>query len=345
MNAKSPVHTILPELTMGKSKQWTREDVAQRILAGQNVVIFRNSVLLIPTSWLDAHPGGALTILHFVGRDATDEIEAYHFGKSLDLIKKYAVGTIDIGESGWEPLLPPVMSGWVRKLGKDGAAAWHNEASPLYPTEHTELSPSSQILLVEKTQDDDEEGAASTGPSMQHLVPPPTPYSLKTQRTHSTAYRALHQRITDAGLYQTPWFTGVLPEVLRFTSFGVVSAIAYKYNWLITSAVFLGMLWHQLVFFCHDLGHMGVTHDWFWDRLIAISLADFVGGLSIGWWVEVRTFPSPPYPTFDLTTSYPSLHRATTCITVSHHHPPHLNSTLLTCLSIRSGHESPHPVS
>lgn len=330
---------------MGKSKQWTREDVAQRILAGQNVVIFRNSVLLIPTSWLDAHPGGALTILHFVGRDATDEIEAYHFGKSLDLIKKYAVGTIDIGESGWEPLLPPVMSGWVRKLGKDGAAAWHNEASPLYPTEHTELSPSSQILLVEKTQDDDEEGAASTGPSMQHLVPPPTPYSLKTQRTHSTAYRALHQRITDAGLYQTPWFTGVLPEVLRFTSFGVVSAIAYKYNWLITSAVFLGMLWHQLVFFCHDLGHMGVTHDWFWDRLIAISLADFVGGLSIGWWVEVRTFPSPPYPTFDLTTSYPSLHRATTCITVSHHHPPHLNSTLLTCLSIRSGHESPHPVS
>jgi len=45
-------------------------------------------------------------------------------------------------------------------------------------------------------------------------------------------------------------------------------------------------MWHQLVFTVHDLGHMGVTHDWAWDRAMAIFCADFIGGLSIGWWVD-----------------------------------------------------------
>jgi len=48
----------------------------------------------------------------------------------------------------------------------------------------------------------------------------------------------------------------------------------------------LGALWHQLVFTCHDLGHVGVTHSWHRDRLIAIFLTDFIGGISIGWWVN-----------------------------------------------------------
>ncbi|KAF7784649.1 hypothetical protein Agabi119p4_814 [Agaricus bisporus var. burnettii] len=45
-------------------------------------------------------------------------------------------------------------------------------------------------------------------------------------------------------------------------------------------------MWHQLVFTAHDLGHNGVTHNWTLDRLIAIVIADFIGGLSIGWWVD-----------------------------------------------------------
>jgi hypothetical protein len=53
-------------------------------------------------------------------------------------------------------------------------------------------------------------------------------------------------------------------------------------------------MWHQLVFTVHDLGHMGVTHNWTIDRLLAILIADFIGGLSIGWWVEVRLVPLIP---------------------------------------------------
>ena len=41
------------------------------------------------------------------------------------------------------------------------------------------------------------------------------------------------------------------------------------------------MVWH------HDLGHMGVTHNWVWDRPMAILIADFIGGLRVSWWVDV----------------------------------------------------------
>jgi delta8-fatty-acid desaturase len=44
------------------------------------------------------------------------------------------------------------------------------------------------------------------------------------------------------------------------------------------------MFWHQLVFTAHDAGHMGITHDYVTDTIIGIIIADFLGGLSLGWW-------------------------------------------------------------
>ena len=253
---------------------WSRSDVAARILAGELLVVYSGHLLRIPDAWLDAHPGGALAILHFVGRDATDEIQAYHLADTLSLISRYSIGRVDIPPAGWQPLLPPVMSGWVRTLGPDGSRAWFNEAQPL---------PASHLLLVQA----DIREPAQTAPTRDAIEPPPTALSLDIQTAHSKAYRELHRRITDAGLYNTPYLTGYGPEVLRYVFLGSLSAYAYANQWFISSAVFLGLMWHQLVFTAHDLGHMGVTHNWVIDRLLGIFIADFIGGLSIGWWVNV----------------------------------------------------------
>jgi len=59
---------------------------------------------------------------------------------------------------------------------------------------------------------------------------------------------------------------------------------ALSMQWYMTSAVFLGLFWHQLTFLAHDAGHMGITHNFHYDTLIGILVADFCGGLSIGWW-------------------------------------------------------------
>lgn len=270
---------------MGATTLWTRDAVASRILAGETLIIYRDHLLRIPPSWLNAHPGGSLALLHFVGRDATDEIEAYHLDHTLTLIPRYSIGRVQLTEHGWFPLVPPVMTGWVRRLGPGGKQEWFQEAADARSEGDSEVSPSSQILLVQKP----DASSHTSAPSLSSLQPPASSLSPEVQARHSKAYRVLHKRIVDAGLYKTPYLTGYGPEVLRYTLLASASAYAYHHNWLMTSAVFLGLFWHQLVFTAHDLGHMGVTHNWAVDRLLATLIADFIGGLSIGWWVQVRS--------------------------------------------------------
>jgi len=271
----------------------TREQVATRILAGDTLVILRNKVIRIPPSWLSAHPGGALAILHFVGRDATDEVEAFHSDKTLAKMKGYVVGSVEVSENGWESFVPPVMSGWVRRVGQDGTRQWYNEASAVRSTVDTPSSPASQILLVKR------EETSQSGPNLATISPAPTSLSPKVQAQHSAAYKALHKRVVDAGLYKTRYLTGYGPEIARYTLFAVVSAFAYSHRWFATSAFFLGLLWHQITFTAHDLGHVGVTHNWVIDRLLGIFIADLLGGLSIGWWVDNHN-------THHLVTNHPS---------------------------------------
>jgi len=276
---------LLPYVTPGPAAlsflvmaQWTRDAVAQRILQGETLIIYQGHLLNIPQKWQDAHPGGSLALLHFVGRDATDEIHANHSDLTLHLIPRYSQGPVELTEHGWLPLVPPIATGWVRQQ-----QVWVKEAEEVYSTEHSQFLPSSSIILVQKN------GASCQplGPTLASLQPPPSQLSLEAQGRHSKAWRDLHDRVIAAGLYQTHYVSGYGPEILRYTLLAAISAYAYSLNWLITSAVFLGLLWHQLAFAAHDLGHMGVTHDWTKDRLIAIIIADFIGGLSIGWWVQV----------------------------------------------------------
>ncbi|KIK68966.1 hypothetical protein GYMLUDRAFT_34995 [Collybiopsis luxurians FD-317 M1] len=248
--------------------QFTRQELCTRILDGQHIVIYNRNVLRIPVSWLDIHPGGSLALLHFVGRDATPEIDAFHNDQALELVSKYSIGTL--AEPGpWEPLLPPIAAGWARQGEK-----WYSEAAT--------WNDSNQIYLVAN----DSPALQKSGPNIETLTPPPSGLSLQVQEQHAAAYKLLHKRITDAGLYQTPYLTGYGPEFLRYISLGFISVYAFKHNWLLTSAFALGLLWHQLMFFVHDLGHMGVTGSWNLDRIISIAIADFIGGLSIGWWVD-----------------------------------------------------------
>ncbi|KIO24699.1 hypothetical protein M407DRAFT_8823 [Tulasnella calospora MUT 4182] len=266
-------------------RTWTRDEVAQRILAGDTLVIYDGFVLRVTQNWLASHPGGALAILHFVGRDATDEINAYHAEPTLKRVMGFAVGKIDLDKKvGWEPLVPPVQQGWLRQGGE-----WHREASAVRnetpssePTAVSYMKAPSEILLVAKERTETSE----TGPTLECITPPPVTLSAAQQADHARAYRELHARITAAGLYQTRYLAGYGPEVLRYTFGAVLAYETYQRGWYLLSAFLMGLVWHQLTFFAHDLGHMGVTHNWVIDRLLGILVANLCGGLSIGWWVD-----------------------------------------------------------
>jgi delta8-fatty-acid desaturase len=93
----------------------------------------------------------------------------------------------------------------------------------------------------------------------------------------------LDEKLWQEGYYECH-FSRYVPEIFRYTTLAALSYIALRYEWYCTSALFLGLMWHQLVFTAHDAGHMGITHDPIIDTTIGIIIADFIGGLSIGWW-------------------------------------------------------------
>lgn len=59
-----------------KDTLYSRRQVEGLIADGQTVIIVDQKVLKID-AWLKFHPGGDKAIMHMVGRDATDELNAY----------------------------------------------------------------------------------------------------------------------------------------------------------------------------------------------------------------------------------------------------------------------------
>ncbi|KAL1748469.1 fatty acid desaturase-domain-containing protein [Schizophyllum fasciatum] len=275
----------------------SREDIGARILAGEHLLIYHGLVLRVPPAWLAAHPGGETAILHYVGRDCSDEVDAFHPDDVCEAVRRYAVGALAGGGAPWHPFVPPVMAGWVRRRAPDGAWGWHREADALVGDGAADsLFPSSQILLVERGTLDaarapasagGEKAPAADGPTLAELTPgPASGLSPEIQARHSQAWQELRARIEAAGLFQCRYVRGYGPEVVRYLLLAGTSLWCYKHDYIVLSAICLGLFWQQLVFSAHDLGHAGVTHVWEIDRLISIIIADFIGGLSIGWWVE-----------------------------------------------------------
>jgi cytochrome b involved in lipid metabolism len=66
-----------------------------QILKGDLLTVYGSKVLRL-NSWASSHPGGELVLQHFVGRDATDEIDAYHSEHTLThRVPKFCVGRVD----------------------------------------------------------------------------------------------------------------------------------------------------------------------------------------------------------------------------------------------------------
>ncbi|KAJ1019914.1 hypothetical protein NDA16_004195 [Ustilago loliicola] len=333
-------------------KTLTRSQLAERIAQGETLVLHRRKIYKLDR-WLARHPGGELAILHFVGRDATDEIEAYHSDDTMSrLMSRFVIGYLDQADwDNYRPLVPPVQLGYRKgKLDHPHAqvAMWRHRNTP--PTSagssdrESEASSSSdeahiEDLLLGSSASSDQtrktraKKSSTNQPSPKEvttstllverpdgfpipvdlLEPPPDPDIIHPAREKdiSEAYRRLHQRVKDAGLY-TLRPIGYAREMTRYVLLGSMTyafwsrgqaqlqmeraapaSLSSASSTLNTSTVsfllsslFLGLFWHQLTFSAHDSGHSGITHSWQWDRIIGTTIADFIGGLSIGWWCD-----------------------------------------------------------
>jgi sphingolipid 8-(E)-desaturase len=213
----------------------------------------------------------------------------------------YQIGRI---EGRWVNFLPPIQGGQFRPYIEDdteceecSSYSSSRSSSPVFDEpESTGLRRRNSISTVASS-------APSTPPSdsksdsrfsfldartKQEILLDISKYpSLDAHSQDSIVqkYRELNVRIQAAGLYNCNYWAYFV-ECCRYFSFAALSYIFLQWGWYMASAFFLGCLWHQLVFTVHDAGHMGITHNYQVDSTIGMTIASYIGGLSLCWWKD-----------------------------------------------------------
>lgn len=218
-------------------------------------------------------------------------------------MKKFQIGTV---EGRWTNFLPPIQGGEFRpynqdEVDEDLSSEGSSPPSPLFEAADlgdtglrrrlsvsTVSSAISSIPPLPETKTDTKGmGGYTMDARTQEEIqldaskyPPITP---EHQENIVQKYRQLNERIRAAGLYNCNYFAYAI-EISRYTLLFGLFLFFLKRGWFCLSAFFLGCFWHQLVFSAHDAGHMGITHDFQTDSVIGMIIADYLGGLSLGWW-------------------------------------------------------------
>ncbi|KAF2859468.1 fatty acid desaturase [Piedraia hortae CBS 480.64] len=275
----------------------SRSDVEVLIAEGRRIVIFDGHVLKTD-AWLPFHPGGDMAILHMIGRDATNEIRAFHSIEAQNMMLKYRIGRIN---GLWRDFVPPIQGGKFRtrdqqsepsdpetstdEVSSQGTNP--SEPSPIFdPAQRRERSHSTSSLSDLDLDLDENTAKPTSNRTEQELLHDLQMYpslDAATQADIVFKYRELDAKIHAAGLYNCN-YTAYLIETLRYTALALSSYYLLTQGWYAISGILLGLMWQQLVFTVHDAGHMGITHNYQIDTVIGILIADFIGGLSCCWW-------------------------------------------------------------
>ncbi|KAF5643059.1 delta-5 delta-6 fatty acid desaturase [Fusarium sp. NRRL 25303] len=259
---------------MNRDKILTAAAVERMIAAGQTIVVFEDSVLKLD-GWMDRHPGGRLAVLHMVGRDATDEMKAGG-------VFRLDAQEIDISDSS-------TSSDTDDNTSLDDAVS--SASSELSVVDVKDEGEGLRQRAVKTAAADDSRKRTATlrvanagvAREIQNDLETYPSLDTRVQDEIARKYQLLHQRIHDEGLYQCP-YVEYGKEMMRYTTLFTLFGVLFYNQWYITSAVFLGLFWHQIMFSAHDAGHLAITSNFVVDTLIGMFIADFCCGLSIGWW-------------------------------------------------------------
>ncbi|GLI75481.1 hypothetical protein PoHVEF18_003735 [Penicillium ochrochloron] len=282
----------------------SRRYIEGQIAEGKHVIIFEGRVLKVD-AYMKFHPGGEKPMKHMVGRDATDEINALHSKEAREIMLSYQIGRI---EGTWSNFLPPIQGGKFRPYSEHACSGEEDLSIRDNSSSESSIPPSpifdavdSKSTIRRKNPSPCTDSSATSTPPNEDDEPRPhfldartreeivfdtTKYpSLDTaiQESIKRKYRDLNERMLAEGLFDCNYMSYFI-ECCRYTLFASLSYFFLRLGWWAMSGFWLGCLWHQLVFTAHDAGHMGITHNFHVDTVIGIIIADYIGGLSLGWW-------------------------------------------------------------
>ncbi|KAL4799784.1 fatty acid desaturase-domain-containing protein [Aspergillus venezuelensis] len=280
----------------GRDALLSRRYIEGQIAEGKHVIIFDDRVLKVD-SWIKFHPGGDKSIKHMVGKDATDEINALHSIEARQRMLAFQIGRI---QGPWINFRPPIQGGKFRPYddetgdtveAEDDTSGQSQPPSPIFdavdaaPGARRQSTPS-ETSVSSPDESSEPKPSFLDARTRQEIVFDTAKYpstDTKTQEDIRHRYRELNKRIEAEGLYNCNYFSYFI-EACRYTLFASLSYFFLRTEWYMLSAFFLGCFWHQLVFTAHDAGHIGITHRYHVDSTIGMVIADYLGGLSLGWW-------------------------------------------------------------
>ncbi|KAG1474068.1 hypothetical protein G6F56_000578 [Rhizopus delemar] len=242
------------------------EKFQEHVKKGDSVFIFESKVYKV-NNFIFKHPGGEAVMRSALGRDVTDEIRSMHPPKVYEkMIHLYYIGDYlpDITKTNFRK----AMQKKSRQSEKQLMATWEGGMSiKAYDAALDELN---KVHSTDLSQDSIDQ---------QDLD------NIKVRE----AYRQLDQEIKARGLYKCNYWKYGEECCRYFTLIGLSLWFTLKGTvwWhYILGAVFLAGFWHQLVFTAHDAGHNEITGNSNIDHIIGVIIADFIGGLSLGWWKD-----------------------------------------------------------
>ena len=294
--------------THARERVWTRRQIEGLIAAGHKIIILDGQVIKAD-AWLPYHPGGDKAILHMVGRDGTEEVRALHSLEAQQRMKSYIIGRV---QGRWTNFAPPIQGGHFRPLqipkevihqeGLDAVDS-SNSSSTISTAPSTPIFDFDDSTLLQRWQTDNT-SLSSTASLSDHESEAKKKETANEKRTLDdiaadlarypslapstqdaivAKYRELNSKLYAAGLYDCP-YSAYVCECARYSFLFSLFVVCLHYSQYALSGFFLGLFWHQLAFSAHDAGHMGITHNFHIDTCIGILVADFLGGLSMGWW-------------------------------------------------------------
>ncbi|KAJ1960622.1 hypothetical protein GGI12_003700 [Dipsacomyces acuminosporus] len=227
----------------------TPSELRKRIAGGEYLVIIDGLVCKLD-GFVDKHPGGPLSIMHMVGRDATDEVKSMHPHEVFEVVMpRWAVARF----------VPDKKDGFVVSYAED------------------------MQLKCTAARSTMQDGSVHPQPDEKAWADENLDYAA-IQRD----FRKLDDYLHSAGFYKCN-YQDYLVEGARYLLLFAASVSLILYGphsaWTyVLAGLCTAQLWQQLAFFAHDLGHNELTGVREFDMVLGICIADLLGGLSVGWW-------------------------------------------------------------